>query len=64
MPEDEEYLKPKDLAERVGVSVSLIRKYMRNGELEYIEFSPKVGLTGPKLHIWPVERTKVEHNLC
>ncbi len=42
MPEDEEYLKPKDLAERVGVSVSLIRKYMRNGELEYIEFSPKV----------------------
>lgn len=41
MNEDEVYLTAIELAERVGVSVSLIRKFMRDGELEYVEYSPK-----------------------
>ncbi|MEP4145567.1 MAG: helix-turn-helix domain-containing protein [Halioglobus sp.] len=41
MNTDDEYLTPRELADRTGVSIALIRKYMREGELEYIEYSPK-----------------------
>ncbi|PRY74514.1 hypothetical protein CLV80_11732 [Yoonia maritima] len=41
MIDDGEYLSPKELAERAGVTVALIRRYMKEGELEYIEHSPK-----------------------
>lgn len=37
----EDLLRPIELAEETQLSVSLIRKLMREGELEYIEFSPK-----------------------
>ncbi|MCQ0090250.1 hypothetical protein [Roseovarius sp. M141] len=37
----EEYFTPKELAERTAVSIALIRQYMRDGELEYIQYSPK-----------------------
>lgn len=41
MIDNDEYLSPKELADRAGVSVALIRRCMKEGELEYVEHSPK-----------------------
>lgn len=40
----EEYLTPDQLSKRVGISVSRIRSLMESGDLEYVEFSPKMRL--------------------
>ena len=40
----DQLVKPIDLAKESGLSLSLIRKLMRNGDLSFIEVSPKVRL--------------------
>ena len=36
----------------------------RDRDMHGASWAALIGLTGPNLHIWPVERTKAEHNLC
>ncbi len=41
MPKSNELIKPAELAEQEGVSLTLIRRLMKEGELKYLEHSPR-----------------------
>ena len=57
--EDDEEFSPAELAERVGVSVSLIRRLMRDEKLEYRRYSEKVRKI--RWSAWIAYRDSVTH---
>lgn len=58
--DDDPLLTPKELSDRVGVSINLVRKLMRNGQLEFIEYSKKIRKI--RLSSWKAYELKMTRN--